>query len=104
MSGKNAALMPNLQECVRDSPHSKPFTYLELFRQVGIERWTDGSFSFALNYRCADHATGIRWGPSRVREGFLFYHEKSQQSYADHLYGGEKLCVPPFKRLLRHQS
>lgn len=32
---------------------------------VGIERWTDG----------------IRWGPSRVREGFLFYHEKptSQQ-------------------------
>ncbi|KAH6914423.1 Gti1/Pac2 family-domain-containing protein [Coprinopsis sp. MPI-PUGE-AT-0042] len=45
---------------------------------VGIERWTDG----------------IRWGPSRVREGFLFYHEKSQQSYSDHLYGGEKLCVP----------
>jgi len=36
---------------------------------VGIERWTDG----------------IRWGPSRVREGFLFYHEKpsSQQLYAD---------------------
>lgn len=35
---------------------------------VGIERWTDG----------------IRWGPSRVREGFLFYHEKSsgqQHSY-----------------------
>ncbi|KAJ2930288.1 hypothetical protein H1R20_g6838, partial [Candolleomyces eurysporus] len=38
---------------------------------VGIERWTDG----------------IRWGPSRVREGFLFYHEKSQHSYSDHLYG-----------------
>ncbi|PPQ87451.1 hypothetical protein CVT25_008187 [Psilocybe cyanescens] len=38
---------------------------------VGIERWTDG----------------IRWGPSRVREGFLFYHEKpsSQQLYADSL-------------------
>ncbi|KAF4621114.1 hypothetical protein D9613_000517 [Agrocybe pediades] len=38
---------------------------------VGIERWTDG----------------IRWGPSRVREGFLFYHEKtpSQQLYADGL-------------------
>ncbi|KAF9050093.1 Gti1/Pac2 family-domain-containing protein [Panaeolus papilionaceus] len=36
---------------------------------VGIERWTDG----------------IRWGPSRVREGFLFYHEKpsSQQLYGD---------------------
>lgn len=35
---------------------------------VGIERWTDG----------------IRWGPSRVREGFLFYHEKpltQQHSY-----------------------
>ncbi|EAU91089.2 hypothetical protein CC1G_03257 [Coprinopsis cinerea okayama7 len=41
---------------------------------VGIERWTDG----------------IRWGPSRVREGFLFYHEKSQQSYSDHLYGADK--------------
>ncbi|KAG7446664.1 uncharacterized protein BT62DRAFT_919905 [Guyanagaster necrorhizus] len=27
---------------------------------TGIERWTDG----------------IRWGPSRVREGFLFYQEK----------------------------
>ncbi|KAF8973019.1 hypothetical protein BDZ97DRAFT_1778806 [Flammula alnicola] len=38
---------------------------------VGIERWTDG----------------IRWGPSRVREGFLFYHEKpsSQQLYTDSL-------------------
>ncbi|KAF9472440.1 hypothetical protein BDN70DRAFT_886989 [Pholiota conissans] len=36
---------------------------------VGIERWTDG----------------IRWGPSRVREGFLFYHEKtsSQQTFPD---------------------
>ncbi|KAF8895743.1 Gti1/Pac2 family-domain-containing protein [Gymnopilus junonius] len=37
---------------------------------VGIERWTDG----------------IRWGPSRVREGFLFYHEKpSQQLYVDNM-------------------
>ncbi|KAF8647090.1 hypothetical protein AX16_006924 [Volvariella volvacea WC 439] len=34
---------------------------------VGIERWTDG----------------IRWGPSRVREGFLFYHEKQD---TQHLY------------------
>lgn len=32
---------------------------------VGIERWTDG----------------IRWGPSRVREGFLFYHEKQAQQH-----------------------
>ncbi|THU86554.1 hypothetical protein K435DRAFT_868167 [Dendrothele bispora CBS 962.96] len=32
---------------------------------VGIERWTDG----------------IRWGPSRVREGFLFYHEKQDHHY-----------------------
>ncbi|CAK5265393.1 unnamed protein product [Mycena citricolor] len=32
---------------------------------VGIERWTDG----------------IRWGPSRVREGFLFYHEKPTTHY-----------------------
>jgi hypothetical protein len=32
---------------------------------VGIERWTDG----------------IRWGPSRVREGFLFYHEKQDHHF-----------------------
>jgi len=30
---------------------------------LGIERWTDG----------------IRWGPSRVRDEFLFYHEKDQE-------------------------
>jgi len=38
---------------------------------VGIERWTDG----------------IRWGPSRVREGFLFYHEKptSQQLFSKNM-------------------
>jgi len=38
---------------------------------VGIERWTDG----------------IRWGPSRVREGFLFYHEKptSQQLFSKNI-------------------
>ncbi|CAA7261825.1 unnamed protein product [Cyclocybe aegerita] len=41
---------------------------------VGIERWTDG----------------IRWGPSRVREGFLFYHEKpsSQQLYGESMLPG----------------
>ncbi|KAG6831773.1 hypothetical protein H0H92_007925 [Tricholoma furcatifolium] len=38
---------------------------------VGIERWTDG----------------IRWGPSRVREGFLFYHEK-KDIHSQHLYSG----------------
>ncbi|GLB37404.1 putative gti1/Pac2 family protein [Lyophyllum shimeji] len=38
---------------------------------VGIERWTDG----------------IRWGPSRVREGFLFYHEK-KDVHSQHLYSG----------------
>lgn len=37
---------------------------------IGIERWTDG----------------IRWGPSRVREGFLFYHEKSD--IHSHIYAG----------------
>jgi len=37
---------------------------------IGIERWTDG----------------IRWGPSRVREGFLFYHEK--RDVHGHLYAG----------------
>ena len=52
---------------------------------VGIERWTDG----------------IRWGPSRVREGFLFYHEKSQQSYSDHLYGGDKLPQNPRTVLIK---
>jgi len=30
---------------------------------LGIERWTDG----------------IRWGPSRVRDEFLFYHEKDPE-------------------------
>jgi len=52
---------------------------------VGIERWTDG----------------IRWGPSRVREGFLFYHEKSQQSYSDHLYGAEKAAKNPRTVLIK---
>ncbi|ESK90884.1 hypothetical protein Moror_16470 [Moniliophthora roreri MCA 2997] len=39
---------------------------------VGIERWTDG----------------IRWGPSRVREGFLFYHAKGDHHslYSDSAY------------------
>ncbi|TFK70622.1 hypothetical protein BDN72DRAFT_870233 [Pluteus cervinus] len=43
---------------------------------VGIERWTDG----------------IRWGPSRVREGFLFYHEKQdtqQHAYSDGNYDND---------------
>lgn len=34
---------------------------------LGIERWTDS----------------IRWGPSRVRDEFLFYHEKDDQQDAD---------------------
>ncbi|KAF9527344.1 Gti1/Pac2 family-domain-containing protein [Crepidotus variabilis] len=38
---------------------------------VGIERWTDG----------------IRWGPSRVREGFLFYHEKPATQHLSHADG-----------------
>ncbi|KAJ7861319.1 Gti1/Pac2 family-domain-containing protein [Mycena olivaceomarginata] len=42
---------------------------------VGIERWTDG------NNRAEQLHTGIRWGPSRVREGFLFYHEKPSSHY-----------------------
>ncbi|KAF8893506.1 Gti1/Pac2 family-domain-containing protein [Infundibulicybe gibba] len=46
---------------------------------VGIERWTDG----------------IRWGPSRVREGFLFYHEKheSQHAYSDGVYDSDSPSV-----------
>ncbi|KAF9000571.1 hypothetical protein BDZ89DRAFT_1147184 [Hymenopellis radicata] len=39
---------------------------------TGIERWTDG----------------IRWGPSRVRDGFLFYQEKQDEN---HLYNGNAL-------------
>ncbi|KAL1734789.1 Gti1/Pac2 family-domain-containing protein [Schizophyllum commune] len=34
---------------------------------LGIERWTDS----------------IRWGPSRVRDEFLFYHEKDDQHDGD---------------------
>jgi hypothetical protein len=34
---------------------------------LGIERWTDG----------------IRWGPSRVRDEFLFYHEKDPAPVED---------------------
>ncbi|KII92659.1 hypothetical protein PLICRDRAFT_37436 [Plicaturopsis crispa FD-325 SS-3] len=34
---------------------------------LGIERWTDG----------------IRWGPSRVRDEFLFYHEKTDTAEVD---------------------
>lgn len=52
---------------------------------VGIERWTDG----------------IRWGPSRVREGFLFYHEKSQHSYSDHLYGEKSALQNPRTVLIK---
>jgi len=44
---------------------------------VGIERWTDG----------------IRWGPSRVREGFLFYHEKTD-THSQHLYAGDSYTHP----------
>jgi len=50
---------------------------------VGIERWTDG----------------IRWGPSRVREGFLFYHEKptSQQLFSQNMphpgYDPSRSCL-----------
>ncbi|KAJ7721851.1 hypothetical protein B0H14DRAFT_2411558 [Mycena olivaceomarginata] len=35
-------------------------TFASLHQQLGIERWTDS----------------IHWGPGRVREEFVFYHEK----------------------------
>ncbi|KAI0026765.1 Gti1/Pac2 family-domain-containing protein, partial [Vararia minispora EC-137] len=41
---------------------------------LGIERWTDG----------------IRWGPSRVRDEFLFYHEKEIEYEFDAL-------APPYR-------
>jgi len=40
---------------------------------IGIERWTDG----------------IRWGPSRVREGFLFYHRKDSHLDTEVMYDSD---------------
>jgi len=48
---------------------------------VGIERWTDG----------------IRWGPSRVREGFLFYHEKQMSG---HLYSDDLSSSSDYSRTI----
>jgi len=54
---------------------------------LGIERWTDG----------------IRWGPSRVRDEFLFYHEKDQDpadmettSDSDTTFGPRRGAVPEY--------
>jgi len=53
---------------------------------VGIERWTDG----------------IRWGPSRVREGFLFYHEKTvNHSFSEGFYDSEDGPMSPNHDLSR---
>ncbi|KAK0213222.1 Gti1/Pac2 family-domain-containing protein [Desarmillaria ectypa] len=55
---------------------------------TGIERWTDG----------------IRWGPSRVREGFLFYQEKQDDPnlYAANAYRPSN--VDPAKMILTKQT
>lgn len=54
---------------------------------LGIERWTDG----------------IRWGPSRVRDEFLFYHEKDQDpadmdttSDSDTTFGSHRGAAPEY--------
>ncbi|EKM80597.1 hypothetical protein AGABI1DRAFT_112366 [Agaricus bisporus var. burnettii JB137-S8] len=54
---------------------------------VGIERWTDG----------------IRWGPSRVREGFLFYHEKQPQQhlFSEALYDSDGSFDPAHHILIK---
>jgi hypothetical protein len=54
---------------------------------LGIERWTDG----------------IRWGPSRVRDEFLFYHEKDREpvdtetnSDSDTSFGVQRGAAPDY--------
>ncbi|KAG5342656.1 hypothetical protein C0989_010624 [Termitomyces sp. Mn162] len=53
---------------------------------VGIERWTDG----------------IRWGPSRVREGFLFYYEKKDLHSQYHYLG--KTSIPTVSSSMPNRS
>ncbi|KAJ1302062.1 hypothetical protein OPQ81_000896 [Rhizoctonia solani] len=51
---------------------------------MGIERWTDG----------------LRWGPSRVRDDFLFYHQRDTEAdEEDRAEGGEGGRAPPAKWL-----
>ncbi|KAF8199972.1 Gti1/Pac2 family-domain-containing protein [Mycena galopus ATCC 62051] len=50
----------------RGGPNTEPMG-------LGIERWTDS----------------IRWGPSRVREEFLFYHEKDDPVEIDLTYDSD---------------
>ena len=52
-----------------------------LFLQLGIERWTDG----------------IRWGPSRVRDEFLFYHEKDAAPTEDIASDSDSSVVSPLR-------
>ncbi|KAJ7594435.1 hypothetical protein C8J56DRAFT_437429 [Mycena floridula] len=53
---------------------------------VGIERWTDG----------------LKWGQSRVRDGFLFYQEKRDRTpYPIGPYDSER---PPSRPLLNKQT
>ncbi|CAE6437680.1 unnamed protein product [Rhizoctonia solani] len=51
---------------------------------MGIERWTDG----------------LRWGPSRVRDDFLFYHQRDNEADdEDRADGAEGGRAPPAKWL-----
>ncbi|KAG8733747.1 hypothetical protein FRC11_003094 [Ceratobasidium sp. 423] len=51
---------------------------------MGIERWTDG----------------LRWGPSRVRDDFLFYHQRDTEAdEEDRAEGGDGGRAPPAKWL-----
>ncbi|RDB25457.1 cAMP-independent regulatory protein pac2 [Hypsizygus marmoreus] len=49
---------------------------------VGIERWTDS----------------IRWGPSRVRDEFLFYHEKEATPTGEHASDSDAMSPQHTKR------
>ncbi|QRW10771.1 cAMP-independent regulatory protein pac2 [Ceratobasidium sp. AG-Ba] len=51
---------------------------------MGIERWTDG----------------LRWGPSRVRDDFLFYHQRDTEADdEDRIESGDGGRAPPAKWL-----
>ncbi|KAJ7339212.1 Gti1/Pac2 family-domain-containing protein, partial [Mycena albidolilacea] len=52
---------------------------------LGIERWTDS----------------IRWGPSRVREEFLFYHEREHSSIDINIGMNYNSDAPPADILMR---
>ncbi|KAG9220382.1 hypothetical protein CCMSSC00406_0006647 [Pleurotus cornucopiae] len=52
-----------------------------------MDRWYVASAKL-VKYQTLTRCEGIRWGPSRVRDGFLFYHEKeTRHTDAENIYG-----------------